>query len=559
MFRPNRSKMTSCRKPYPAGIASVPVSVASRAVAMTTMTMMTATTTTPATSTMTAPKITRSFLIMTLPKKRLRHKRKYRHISKTREKVYSLKIGDETIQLTANDNKLYQDGKELTNKNGVYTVEGPNGIAAYLAFDNDGNLVTTSEPATPDAKVIVDLAGSSGDVVANDGEMLTGTLKDGCTVTIPKDATVILKDVTIDASTGTRKSAAGIVCEGNATIILQGTNNITGDDGYPAIQAGGQGTTLTIASENSGSLTATGGFDGAGIGSNENHDCGKIEINGGTITANGGDYGAGIGSGNNRSCGDIIIKNSTITAKGGDGGAAGIGTGYFESDNTGKCGNIVIIDSTVTATGYSEHSGSGADIGEGASEDVGAAVCGDIIISGSKVTASDIRGHLVKGDITISEPTTLQKAEINAQDVTFATDTEGNLVVNGTIHPTRNGNKFTFNAVSCDVTATVENGEVTGVTYLKSLSAGDTRIVKHFYYDAKLYTIQVNGKDVGVMIDTSGKVTYNGQDGTDNKMTDGDTAANSTITVDNVKVTLTIVDDRNNVFGTHSISANIRP
>lgn len=95
-------------------------------------------------------------------------------------KVYSLKIVDETILLTEDGGKLYRDGKELTNKNGVYTVEASNGVEVDLAFDKDGKLVTTSEPAqTTQAKVGVDLAGSDGDFMANDDDMLTGTLKDG--------------------------------------------------------------------------------------------------------------------------------------------------------------------------------------------------------------------------------------------------------------------------------------------------------------------------------------------------------------------------------------------
>ncbi len=171
------------------------------------------------------------------------------------------------------------------------------------------------------------------------------------TITIPGGCTVTLSGATISVT-----SVPAIICQGNATIILQGSSTVsTSADNYPAIQAGPSGTTLTI--QGSGSLTATGGNYGAGIGSRLGGTCGAISISGGTVEATGGEYAAGIGSGYNGStCGDITISGGKVTATGGN-YAAGIGSGYYNS----TCGAISISGGTVTATGkvYSAGIGSG--------------------------------------------------------------------------------------------------------------------------------------------------------------------------------------------------------
>ncbi len=140
------------------------------------------------------------------------------------------------------------------------------------------------------------------------------------TITLPDAASVTIENVAISASSG-----PAIKCEGDATITLVGSNTVsTSASGYPAIQAGPSGKTLTI--QGSGSLTANGGSEAAGIGSGYNSTCGAITISGGTVTASGGDLAAGIGSGQRGTCGDIIISGGTVDATGGDYGA-GIGSG----------------------------------------------------------------------------------------------------------------------------------------------------------------------------------------------------------------------------------------
>lgn len=163
-------------------------------------------------------------------------------------------------------------------------------------------------------------------------------------------------------------------CEGNATITLVGTNVVNGcGNGYPGIEAGGEGTTLTI--KGTGSLTATGGDSAAGIGREVYGSCGTISISGGTITATGGMYAAGIGSGYYGTCGNICISGGTITATGGV-RAAGIGSGH-----NGSCGNITISGTASgSATGGN---GSAYDIGPGKDGTCGSVSVQENTISGS--------------------------------------------------------------------------------------------------------------------------------------------------------------------------------
>ena len=172
---------------------------------------------------------------------------------------------------------------------------------------------------------------SSGSITATNGDVIyqSSSAATSNTITIPDGATVRLAGVNINAG-----GFAGILCQGNAHIILVGDNYVSGS---AAIQAGGSGKTLTISG--SGSLTATGGNRCAGIGSGAKGTCGAITISGGTVTATGGMNAAGIGSGQLGSCGDITITTGVtkVTATKGDGASYSIGMG-----NGGSCGTITI-------------------------------------------------------------------------------------------------------------------------------------------------------------------------------------------------------------------------
>ena len=164
---------------------------------------------------------------------------------------------------------------------------------------------------------------------------------------------------------------AGIICAGDATLILKGTNTVRGFYNiYPSIYVP-VGRNLTIKGE--GSLEASSNGLAAGIGGEYDNACGNIIIDGGTITATGGRNAAGIGGGYYGDCGNITINGGTITAKGSI-HAADIGGGYY-----GKCGNITINGGTIIATGSAHAAGIGAGY---------SGKCGDITINSGNVTAN---------------------------------------------------------------------------------------------------------------------------------------------------------------------------
>lgn len=156
-------------------------------------------------------------------------------------------------------------------------------------------------------------------------------VEDGCDVT--------LKDATINNA---------LVCQGNATINIEGNNIITVDSKTEnaGIRAGEQGTTLRIELASGAKLEVRGGSCSAGIGSKNFSSCGDIIINGGEIIAY-GNYSPGIGAGYNESkCGNITINNAKVSAYG-DKGSAGIGTGSYNS----QCKKITIYNSIVYSEG----------------------------------------------------------------------------------------------------------------------------------------------------------------------------------------------------------------
>ena len=155
-----------------------------------------------------------------------------------------------------------------------------------------------------------DLSGLTGDYTAQDGEVLTGTLAGNYKISIAHGATVLLRNVTINGTNNSSCKWAGISCEGNATIVLDGENTVKGFyENYPGIFVP-EGKTLTI--KGTGSLHASSNGYAAGIGGGYSIACGSITIESGTITAIGGYSGIGGGTSN---CGDITIKGGVIHAE----------------------------------------------------------------------------------------------------------------------------------------------------------------------------------------------------------------------------------------------------
>ena len=213
---------------------------------------------------------------------------------------------------------------------------------------------------------------------------------------INKAATALkltLKDVKIDVSdTGKNTGIPGTSVKGKAALSVQGKGNVEIElDGDNELKSGfnraglektdftfiGTPSTgmLTLKDDNqkAGSLKATGGQFGAGIGGAENGNGKDITITGGSVTATGGEFAAGIGGGFGGSGENITINDGKVTATGGN-YAAGIGGGSVGAwgGDAGSGKNITINGGTVNATGT----------------DGGAGIGGGVNGIGSKVTVS---------------------------------------------------------------------------------------------------------------------------------------------------------------------------
>ena len=179
------------------------------------------------------------------------------------------------------------------------------------------------------------LASVAADTVVSGGSTISGTLGGNYKITIADGATVRLAGVTIAGENDSSCKWAGITCAGDATIVLEGVNSVTGFyEDYPGIQVS-PGHTLTI--RGGGSLTASSNDYGAGIGGGYHMSCGNVVVESGTVNATGGYGAAGIGSGDNASCGNIAISGGSVTAMGGE-ESPGIGSGL----NGDSCGDITI-------------------------------------------------------------------------------------------------------------------------------------------------------------------------------------------------------------------------
>ncbi|MGI6463909.1 MAG: hypothetical protein ACOX04_09940 [Candidatus Scatomorpha sp.] len=248
------------------------------------------------------------------------------------------------------------------------------------------------------------------------------------TVTINAEAgqtaEVTLDGVNIDCS-ATGEAAVSTTGAGDVEIELDGNNILQSGDDHAGLEKNNDGT-LTIGDDNAvaGSLEATGGENGAGIGGGYvGNDASNITITGGEIEANGGVSAAGIGGGNSGDGSNIKITGGTVTAQGGSGGA-GIGGGG--GGNGGNGSDIEISGGSVKATGGVR----GAGIGGGGDKNGS-----DIEISGGSVTAQGgFHGAGIGGgsdgdgsNITISGGSVAAKGGRNAAGIGGGNNKNGNL------------------------------------------------------------------------------------------------------------------------------------
>ena len=340
---------------------------------------------------------------------------------------------------------------------------------------------------------------------------------------INKAATALkltLKDVKIDVNdTGKNTGYPWTSDEGKAALSVQGNGNVEIElDGNNELKSGPHRAglekntststgTLTLKDDNNeaGSLTATGGDWGAGIGNggyygnSDNRSGENITITGGTVNATGGWGGAGIGGGYYGSGKNITIKGGTVTATGGEEGA-GIGGGYYYGGGYygngyyGNGENIKITDGTVNATG----GWGGAGIGGGGGNGAGGNGKNITIIGGTVTAGGGYRGAGIGGGISGSgKNITITGGTVNADGGTNAagigggaTGSGSNVTVSGAAQVTAIAGKSNG---YYGAGATIGNGgdftgseNVDGKEIQADISRVTTGYIHHIIYDPAL-------------------------------------------------------------------------
>ncbi len=258
---------------------------------------------------------------------------------------------------------------------------------------------------------------------------------------VDKALNLTLKDVKIDVSdtggdffefdnTQRGKAALSVQGKGNVEIELDGDNELKSGKGRAGLEKNSTGT-LTLKDDNkeAGSLMATGGMSGAGIGGGFQGNGENITITGGTVTATGGDNGNG-GVGNN-----ITITGGTVTATGGFNGA-GIGGGI-----NGNGENITIKGGTVNATGGEGGTGIGGGSNNFGGGDNGngknITITGGTVNAAGGVTAAGIGGGMMGS----GENITINGGTVNAAGGDFGAGIGGG---DGSTDNTGNGKNITI-------------------------------------------------------------------------------------------------------------------
>ena len=277
------------------------------------------------------------------------------------------------------------------------------GSVTVIATESGQTVTHGSNAAVPDDAPVI--------VQSNSETPTTNTV----TIKAEENATanVTLDGVNIDTR-GTHKAAVEIQGEGDVVIELDGSNTVqsgweragveknTSDPWGTNPGSGNGNLTITDENETHGSLKATGGSTGAGIGGGHDRSGSNITITGNAeVTAQGGYSAAGIGGGDDNDGRNITISgNAEVIAIGG-GLGAGIGGGSACGDGsyitiegnakvTAKGGNTAAgigggeccDGSNITITGSAEVTATGGSMGAGIGGGAGCTGSENITVSG---------------------------------------------------------------------------------------------------------------------------------------------------------------------------------
>ena len=304
-------------------------------------------------------------------------------------------------------------------------------------------------------------------------------------------AKVYLKDLHITVSSG-----AAVSVSGDVDLYIEGSSVLQSGENCAGIQKEDDGQ-LTI--DGSGSLEATGGESGAGIGGASGKPGNNITINGGTITASGkagNGWGAGIGGGKGQGGSNITIRGGNVKAIPGA-EAAGIGGG-FKGNGT----DISIEGGTVYAESGGGKGGTAA-IGGGRVEGNGENIQitgGDITLKKADADDIGIGGKGIEIPVADTFSGTLTYLDENGTQDTDKSVVKYGITVNGEEFNSLNKDKILNGALRYDpATKTLSLNEDQNVNGVLTINAPGTDIV----LDGGIYSV-LQGK---LVIEAAANVT----------------------------------------------------
>ena len=294
--------------------------------------------------------------------------------------VKGLAVGEATVKVESNEDETKTATCAVTAKHGTYAVAmkagvtdgdqwtaragGSGAFAAMplkgveggtkpveLKYAGDRVVKRVTATVTPKWKgdltkiLAADLESDGTTLTVENGTTLTGELAENYRVVIADGATVTLDGVTINGANDNNFQWAGLTCLGDATIMLKdgSVNTVKGfHENYPGICVP-VGKTLTI--DGPGKLTASSNGKGAGIGGGYAIGCGNITIAatvGKVKGVKGADAPNSIGAGGQATCGTVTI-GGTIYYDGSD--YQNGGDTYLTAEKTVyPAGNTIVLN-----------------------------------------------------------------------------------------------------------------------------------------------------------------------------------------------------------------------
>ena len=288
---------------------------------------------------------------------------------------YDLAVGSVTVTATADGQTVTHGTNDAVQDDAPVIIQSNNETATTNTITIKAEGSATANVTIQDVNIVISDP-TDAPPVDHSGEAAV-------TIDVAENASanVIMDGVNINVGeTGSGhlllsgEAAVQITGNGDVTLELDGENTVQGGNYRSGVEKNNGGK-LTITDENgtSGSLEATGGASGSGIGGGWLGNGSNITITGSAeVTATGGASGSGIGGGVSGNGSNITIEgDADVTAKGGDFGS-GIGGGWKGSG------------SDITITGSAEVTAEGGVSGAG----IGGGYNGNGNGTGSNITLS---------------------------------------------------------------------------------------------------------------------------------------------------------------------------